>query len=118
VLLWNQRRTASTPFLRDYEQLLITYGTDYQDVRHERTTDVIDSFFAPAPFQSRTLEITQEVDYAALEGRLLSSSYTPPPGHANYDPMLCEVRRIFALHENGGQVSIEYDTLIYWGRLG
>ena len=41
VLLWNERLTDSTPFLRDYEQLLLTYGTDYQDVRHERTTDAI-----------------------------------------------------------------------------
>src|SRR5437879_9326158 len=35
VLLWNERRTDSRPFLRDYEQLLLTYGTDYQEVRHE-----------------------------------------------------------------------------------
>ena len=117
MLLWNQRRTASTPFLRDYEQLLITYGTDYQDVRHERTTDVIHSFFAPMPFGSKTLEITQGVDYDALEGRLLSSSYTPASGHANYHPMLRELRRIFAAHESGGLVELAYDTLIYWGRL-
>jgi len=118
VLIWNQRRTGSTPFLRDYEQLLLTYGTDYQQVRHERTTDVIDSFFAPKPFSSRKLEIAQEVDYQALQGRLLSSSYTPAPGHAHYDPMLRELRRIFDAHESGGRVSLEYDTLIYWGRLG
>ena len=37
VLLWNERRTGSTPFLRDYEQLLLEYGTDYQEVRYERT---------------------------------------------------------------------------------
>lgn len=117
VLLWNQRRIASTPFLRDYEQLLITYGADYQDVRHERTTDAIDSFFAASPFQSRTLEITQEVNYAGLEGRLLSSSYTPLPGHANYDPMLRELRRIFDAHERNNRVLFEYDTLIYWGQL-
>src|ERR1700722_16381276 len=35
VLLWNERQTDSTPFLRDYEKLLLTYGTDYQEVRHE-----------------------------------------------------------------------------------
>jgi hypothetical protein len=39
VLLWNERLTDSTAFLRDYEQLLLTYGTDYQDIRHEKTTD-------------------------------------------------------------------------------
>ncbi len=47
VLIWNERRTASTPFLRDYEQLLLTYGTDYKEVRHERTTAIIHDFFAP-----------------------------------------------------------------------
>lgn len=117
VLLWNQRRTGSTPFLRDYEQLLLTYGTDYEEVRHERTTDTIDAFFAPSPFQTRQFEIVQELDYAGLEGRLLSSSYTPPPGHASYDPMLRELRRIFAAHQSGGRVGLAYDTLIYWGRL-
>ncbi|MGB6676929.1 MAG: class I SAM-dependent methyltransferase, partial [Terriglobales bacterium] len=30
VLLWNERRTDSTHFLREYEQLLLTYGTDYE----------------------------------------------------------------------------------------
>src|ERR1700731_2515895 len=39
VLMWNERLTNSTAFLRDYEQLLLTFGTDYEDVRHERTTD-------------------------------------------------------------------------------
>src|SRR5271166_831925 len=42
VLLWNERRTSSTPFLRAYEQLLVQYGTDYQDVRSERTTEQIE----------------------------------------------------------------------------
>ena len=36
VLIWNERQTESTAFLRDYEQLLLTYGTDYKEVRHER----------------------------------------------------------------------------------
>src|SRR5712691_9479273 len=32
VLLWNERLTDATPFLRGYEELLLKYGTDYQDV--------------------------------------------------------------------------------------
>ena len=51
VLLWNERRTGSTPFLRAYEQLLVQYGTDYQEVRSERTTQQIETFFAPSRFQ-------------------------------------------------------------------
>src|ERR1700674_926816 len=117
VLLWNERRTDSTPFLRDYERLLLTYGTDYQEVRHERTTAEIADFFAPSLFRSSALEMRQEVDYTGLEGRLLSSSYTPTPGHAGYEPMLRELRRIFDAHRVSDRVSLEYKTLVYYGQL-
>jgi len=117
VLLWNERRTASTPFLCDYEQLLLSYGTDYQEVRHERTTAEISDFFAPAPFQSSELEMRQELDYSALEGRLLSSSYTPGPDHPTYESMLRELRRMFDAHRVNGRVTLEYNTLVYYGRL-
>jgi SAM-dependent methyltransferase len=117
VLVWNERRTDSTPFLREYEQLLLTYGTDYQDVRHEHTTASIDSFFAPAPFQERVFDHRQELDYPALEGRLLSSSYTPPPGNPKHEPMVHELRRVFAARQKQGRVAMEYNTRVYYGKL-
>src|SRR4051794_38465761 len=36
VLIWNDRKTDSTPFLEAYEQLLKTYGTDYEKVNHKQ----------------------------------------------------------------------------------
>ena len=95
VLLWNERLTDSTAFLRDYEQLLLTYATDYQDIRHEHTTSAINEFFDPEPFQARVFEMRQEFDYAGVEGRLLSSSYAPGPGHPRHARMLSELRGIF-----------------------
>ena len=117
VLLWNERDTDSTAFLRDYEQLLLTYGTDYREVRHEHTTDAIDKFFAPSPFQAKVFHYTQELDAEALEGRLLSSSYTPQSEEANYESMLRELRRIFDRHQRNGRVSFEYTTRVYYGQL-
>ncbi|OLE56991.1 MAG: methyltransferase [Chloroflexi bacterium 13_1_20CM_2_59_7] len=117
VLLWNERRTDSTPFLRDYEKLLLTHGTDYQDVRHEHTAVALAAFFAPSLFEARVFENRQEFDYPALEGRLLSSSYTPQSGHSNYEPMLHELRRIFDEHQVESRVSFEYNTRVYYGRL-
>ena len=117
VLVWNERCTDATPFLRDYEQLLLTYGTDYQEVRHERTTAEIADFFAPSSFRSSTLEMRQKVDFGGLEGRLLSSSYTPTPDHANYEPMLRELRRTFDGHQVNGSVSLDYNTLVYYGQI-
>ncbi len=117
VLLWNERRIDSTPFLREYEQLLLRYGTDYQNVRHERTTGEIETFFAPSPFQVRSFDYQQQFDYTALEGRLLSSSYTPQSDDVAYRPMLQELRKVFDSHEVDGRVAFGYDSQVFYGRL-
>jgi ubiquinone/menaquinone biosynthesis C-methylase UbiE len=116
VLIWNERNTDTTPFLRAYEQLLMNYGTDYQQVRHENTTAKLDSFFASAPFQERVFDMTQKFDYPELEGRLLSSSYAPLENNANYASMLAELRSIFELHQVDGRISMDYRTRMYYGR--
>ena len=117
VLLWNERETDSTPFLRDYEQLLLKFGTDYEAVRHERTTDSVNEFFDPAPFQERVFAMRQEFDYPGLEGRLLSSSYAPGLDHRQHRPMLQELQRIFAIHASAGRVTFDYKTRVYFGKL-
>jgi len=117
VLLWNERVVDGTPFLREYEQLLLTYGTDYADVRHERTTDAVNEFFDPVPYEERDFPMRQECDYAGLQGRLLSSSYAPGPGHPKHEPMLRELRRIFDRHAEDGRVAFDYKTRVYFGRL-
>jgi ubiquinone/menaquinone biosynthesis C-methylase UbiE len=117
VMLWNERVTDSTKFLRDYEQLLLTYGTDYQDVRHEHTSEAIHEFFDPAPFQERVFDMRQEFDYAGIEGRLLSSSYAPGPEHPRYKAMLNELRRIFDACAIDGRAVFEYKTRLYFGQM-
>ena len=117
VLLWNEREVDTTPFLRDYEQLLLTFGTDYEDVRHERTTDSVNEFFDPLPYQERVFAMRQEFDYEGLEGRLLSSSYAPGPGHPKHEPMLKELRRILDQHVKNGIVGFDYKTRVYFGKL-
>jgi len=117
ALLWNEREVDTTPFLRDYEQLLLTFGTDYEDVRHERTTDAVNEFFEPTPYQERTFPMRQEFDYDGLEGRLLSSSYAPGPTHPKHEPMLHELRHLFEKHAQNGRVVFAYKTRVYFGRL-
>jgi len=117
VLIWNERSVDSTPFLRDYEQLLLTYGTDYKDVRHERATSNVHQFFSPTPHHERTFEVSQHLDYEGLRGRLLSSSYVPHTGHENYEPMLRELGRLFAENQVQGKVVLPYQTRVYYGQL-
>jgi len=118
VLIWNERETGTTAFLRAYEKLLLTFGTDYKEVRHERTTAEIAQFFTPSPFRLHKLATEQAFDYSGVEGRLLSSSYTPSPEHPNYAPMLRELRSIFEQYASDGKVTLHYTTQVFYGRLG
>jgi len=117
VLIWNERRTESTPFLREYEQLLLIFGTDYQEVRHENTTVTISRFFSPSPYQERVFEFRQSFDYEGAAGRLLSSSYAPLEGHPRHAPMMEELKRIYRAYEQQGMVEFEYNTRVFYGRL-
>jgi ubiquinone/menaquinone biosynthesis C-methylase UbiE len=117
VLLWNERVTDTTPFLRDYEQLLLDFGTDYEQVRHERTTDAVNEYYDPMPYQEREFAMSQEFDYAGVEGRLLSSSYAPGSDRPEHKPMLQALRRIFDTHAKAGCVNFDYKTRVYFGQL-
>ena len=117
ILLWNERRIDSTPVLRAFEQLLLKFGTDYQEVRHERVYQDVESFFAPRKFKLRTFDNLQSFDFQGVKGRLLSSSYVPAPGDEDFEAMLEELRKIFDEHQEAGEVAFEHDTKVYFGRL-
>ncbi len=117
VLVWNMRRTATTPFLRDYEQLLRAFGTDYAQVSCEQLPEEKIAAFFVGDYAQQSFDNYQVFDFAGVRGRLLSSSYVPLAGQAQHEPMLAALRRLFDLHQQAGQVTIEYDTKIYYGRL-
>jgi SAM-dependent methyltransferase len=117
VLIWNDRRTDSSPFLQAYERLLLTHGTDYTAVNHKQLDDrSMIAFFGPGCFQKARFDNQQRFDFAGLRGRLLSSSYVPDVDHPGYQPMLDELRAIFQQHQTDGQVVFEYDTIMYYGQ--
>ena len=118
ALIWNTRRTSGTPFLEAYEQMLHTYGTDY-DVVNQQTPDHVDdrrAFFGGDTFALHTFPNQQVFDWDGVRGRLLSSSYTPEPGHPDYDLMLAELRHIFDHHNENGTVTFVYDTEVWVGQ--
>ena len=117
VLFWNGRKLESTPFLEEYEKLLMEYGTDYQDVRHENVETDLPTFFAPGTFRSSIFPNQQVFDLDGLEGRLRSSSYTPEPDHPNFHPMMVQLHEVFDKHQRNGTVVFEYDTRVFYGHL-
>jgi SAM-dependent methyltransferase len=118
VLLWNRRRVETTPFLRAYEALLQCFGTDYRAVQERHPVlATLSAFFAGGEFCRRTLYNEQRFDLQGLEGRLLSSSYTPTANHESYRRMLRDLKRIFNEHARDGQVLFEYDLELYFGHV-
>ncbi|NIR48355.1 class I SAM-dependent methyltransferase [candidate division KSB1 bacterium] len=118
LLIWNDRKTDSTPFLRAYEQLLLDFSIDYQQVDHKNVDETtLENFFGHNNFNLQKFQNSQSLDFPGLRGRLLSSSYAPTKDHANYEPMLERLSSLFEMYQIGGQVTIEYDTNLYYGKI-
>lgn len=117
VLICNDRRKQSTPFLRDYERLLLAHGTDYRQVDHTRIGDEeLRTFFAPIEYRSACFDNIQVFDFDGLYGRLLSSSYAPAETDPGYPAMVKALRHIFDKHQIDGRVTFAYDTRVFYGQ--
>ena len=118
VLAWNDRRTQGTPFLEDYERLLMDYGTDYREVSAKYMEETsLSTLYGGAEVRHATFDNEQVFDFEGLRGRLASSSYAPQPGHPKHEPMMRELEAVFHRHERGGRVVVGYDTKVFYGRL-
>jgi SAM-dependent methyltransferase len=118
ALLWNDRRTDATPFLRDYEAMLHQYGTDYAEINHKNVQDktVFAPFFGGAFFED-SFDNVQRFDFEGLMGRLHSSSYVPAKNQPNYAPLAKRAQEIFDANQVDGYVAFEYDTRVYYGHM-
>jgi SAM-dependent methyltransferase len=118
VVIWNERLTDTTPFLRGYESLLQTFGTDYAGVKESYPSEQhMRDFFGPNAYASRTLPNFQEFDFAGVAGRLRSSSFIPAADHPNFRPMMEELQRIFTEYNQDDRIRLQYSTHIYFGHL-
>ncbi len=115
ALIWNERKLDATPFLRDYEALLVKYATDYAQVRHENIDPAaLDRFFI-GPYSTHSFPNEQQFDFEGLRGRLMSSSYAPTEGSVQHERMIAALRQIHDRHQIAGQVRFEYNTVVNLG---
>jgi SAM-dependent methyltransferase len=117
VLVWNSRDDG-VPFQQDYERLVLEFGTDYTEIRHQNVdAEALAAFYAPAEMREAQFKQAQVVDWEGLAGRVLSSSYMPGPGHPRYEAMLADLRKLFDAHAVGGALALDLITQVYYGRL-
>ncbi len=120
ALIWNSRRKDATPFLQEYERLIVRFGTDYDAVDHTRVEvrEKLAPLFGHDAFEDAVFDNAQLLDFDGLRGRTESCSYIPQPGHPDYEEMIEALQQLFERFEEDGKVTIEYDTRVFWGRLG
>ena len=118
ALVWNEHHRKSA-FLDEYDGLLRRHGTDYAEVRGKRNAALeVEKFFAPRRVEAREFTYIQNFDLEGLRGRLESSSYAPRAGSPAYEPMISELGELFGRYARDGRVAFEYETFLYFGRLG
>lgn len=116
AVFWNSRRLTGTPFLEGYEALLQTYGTDYTSVSERYGDDAhMQRWFGAGLRGMARFDHVQRLDFDALRGRLLSSSYAPVAGDPRHAPMLEALRALFDATATDGSVDFAYDTRIFLG---
>ena len=117
ALLWNERPPEPGAFLREYEALLHRHAADYAAIVARRLDEGSMQAFLGGAMQVARFPNEQRLDYARLEGRLLSTSYAPASGHPERAPMLAGLRALFDRHQRDGAIVFPYETRMYYARL-
>lgn len=117
ALLWNERLTASD-FEKAYDRFIIHHGKDYVQVDHRNISEEdIAAFFSPSPSALSVFPNSQLFDREGLRGRLLSSSYMPARDEDGYAAMVADLDVLFDKYQQGGKITIHYDTKLFAGKL-
>jgi hypothetical protein len=115
--LWNERPPEPGAFLTEYDTLLHRHAGEYAAIVAQRVDELRMQEFLGGAMQVARFPNNQTLDYPGLEGRLLSSSYAPEPGHPEHAPMLAGLRALFERHQRDGKIIFPYETRVYFAPL-
>ena len=101
----------------EYEALLQRHAAEYTTIAARRVDEASMRAFLGAAMQIARFPNQQTLDYAGLEGRLLSSSYAPAAGHPEHEPMLAGLRALFERYSQAGEIVFPYETRVYYAPL-
>jgi SAM-dependent methyltransferase len=118
ALVWNERPLEAGPFLSEYEALLRRYVPEYDRITRSRADEEKIREFFGGDFEAATFPNSQELDYAGLKGRLMSSSYAPQPDTDAHEPMLRDLESLFERHRRDDRIIFPYRSLVHFGRFG
>ena len=112
ALIWNLR-LVHTAFLQAYEEFLQAFGHQY-DAANRAVESELAEFYKPMEMGIRIFSNIRLLDFEALRGLVLSSSYMPVEGAPRYEEMVNRLEEVFATHKENGLVKMEYETKVYY----
>jgi SAM-dependent methyltransferase len=121
AVVWHVARESGTPFLRDHADLMSAYMTGSGAGGAEGAYAMTRAFFGAGPGEQRGYEVAtfpyaQGLNFEGFRGLVLSSSSVPALGQPGSEEMLREVEEVFRRHESGGEITMEYEVVVYCGR--
>jgi SAM-dependent methyltransferase len=118
AVIYNNRRMRGDSFHEGYEKILADFGSDYETVRGSHLEEErLAAFFAPDKMKQAIFPNVQMLTLEGLEGRVLSSSYMPQPGHPRYESMRGAIHALFSREQQNGYVQMEYGCAVSYGQL-
>ncbi|WP_274650169.1 class I SAM-dependent methyltransferase [Paenibacillus humicola] len=118
ALVWNKRIVEGDPFSKAYDELILEFAADYNEVKHTRLgEEQFRSFFRGGEYRLGTFANEQRFDFDGLLGRSASSSYVPLPGSAEYEPFVAKLKKLFERFETDGHVYFRYESELYTGKV-
>jgi ubiquinone/menaquinone biosynthesis C-methylase UbiE len=115
-LIWNNRVT-NTPFLKEYEEILVNKIPEYTVVNHNNITEDLIKAFLIRDYSKVIFRNNQIFDLEGVLGRLSSSSYTPKQDTKEYEIIKAEIVKMFNQYSTDGVISFNYNTEIYSGKI-
>ncbi len=114
ALMWNERQLDTTPFLIEYEKLLLKYANDYTKVRHDNINETTLKNYFQGDFRTATFANKQVLDFDGIKGRVSSSLYMPSESDRQYSAMVEELQTLFDKHAENDRIQVFYDTNVFY----
>jgi SAM-dependent methyltransferase len=118
VLVTNRRAQDESEQAREYEQILLDHGVDYEKVRGAyRSYADLEVAGTTGRFASRTIDI-EMLNLEQFLGQTQSLSVTPLPGEQGYEEMLAALRAFFGQRAPEGVLGLETVCEVVGRRVG
>ncbi len=119
ALVWNRMLLGPDPFMQAYTHLILEYSPGWTETQRRDQPESslnLPDFFGRA-YRRAAFPNQQYLDWDGLNGRTLSIAHVSQSGDPAHQLMFTHLRDIFDRYQQAGQVSIHYETELYYGRL-